>query len=620
LSDGTREDFDLYLTGCRTNNSIFLGGSASLLQASALLGVGTTIQSFALYGDISFASGCTLTDVVNHGILQNHSGSGNPAVLINGNFPNYGTLRDHPDNSTLIVNANGDLQNYGTWAAQTTNLTSTTSAQSIMFPQSNPCMSASLYDTNSTTAVHAVGDIWFQNCTLYFNHSTLVLDTAPNGIYTTNGNLNAVNFQSVAGNVINMSGGTLSNVAFQSITNTGTLTLATSLTVSGELINAGTIQNNYNSSSYLIVQGNLVNNGSVINHPDNAALRVRAYGNITNTGIWSCQYTDLYSTSAQSIMFPQAHPCMSPVFYALTGTSAIHAVGDIWFQNSSLNFNSRTLVLDSAPSGIYITNGNLSGVNIQSVVGNVINMSGGTITNTSFTGITNAGTLVYNGDGTISGDLVNNGYIQNNSNSNRTLTVQGSITNNGCIRDNPAGYTFVVKCGGNIVKSGIISCSQMFINGTADQTINRGGTLAPAVFYLVSELGNSQWFLNGSPSGYPSNSQISIPITSDDVLGTWQPYYPSTETWGRTITILPAELPAIPQSVWIEELQSGVAKLHWNEDPNAASYSIYVSDDPYSGFTLEWDNIIDPNPGNGTMEFTVATSEARKFFRVTARN
>ncbi|MCB5246824.1 MAG: hypothetical protein LHW57_02195 [Candidatus Cloacimonetes bacterium] len=450
LSDGTREDFDLYLTGCRTNNSTFLGGSASILQASAIRGVGTTIQSFALYGDISFASGCTLTDVVNHGILQNDSGSGAANVLINGNFPNYGTLRDHPDNNTLIVNVSGDLQNHGTWTAQTTNLVSTSSAQSIMFPQAHPCQSVSFNDTNSASAVRAVGDIWFQNCSLDFNSCDLVLDTAPSGLYITAGNLREVNIQSVAENVIDMSGGTLSSVTFQSITN--------------------------------------------------------------------------------------------------------------------------------------------------------------------------AGTLSYNGAGTIYGDLVNNGYIQNHTTpSSCILTVQGSITNNGWIRDNPSGNAFVVKCWGNIVKSGIISCSQMYINGTANQTVNRGGSLAPAVFYLVSELGYSQWFLNGLPSGY-TNTQISIPITNNDVLGTWQPYYPNTDTWGRTITIQAAGLPAIPQNVWMETIQPGEALLHWNEAANASSYGIYVSDDPYGGFTLLWDNIIDPNPGDGTVEFTISTTDARKFFRIVARN
>jgi hypothetical protein len=70
----------------------------------------------------------------------------------------------------------------------------------------------------------------------------------------------------------------------------------------------------------------------------------------------------------------------------------------------------------------------------------------------------------------------------------------------------------------------------------------------------------------------------------------------------------------------METIQPGEALLHWNEAANASSYGIYVSDDPYGGFTLLWDNIIDPNPGDGTVEFTISTTDARKFFRIVARN
>lgn len=386
-----------------------------------------------------------------------------------------------------------------------------------------------------------------------------------------------------------------------------------------DAVNHGILQNADNTSTALSISGDFANYGTLRNHPDVFLLTVNVDGTIQNDGIWAAQTTNISSASAQSIHFPQDHPCQSVNFIDTNSASTILAVGDLWFQNCSLDLNLATLVLDSAPSGLHIITGNLRDATIQSVAGNVIDMSEGTITNVAFQSITNAGTLTLASDITVAGDLVNNGYIQNYPESSRNLTVQGNITNTGSIGDNPSNFRLTLNCWGDIVQSGLFNCYRVYINGPGNQTINRGGSLAPDLFYLDAGFYVNQWFLNGSLSSY-TGTQISIPITSDDVLGTWQPYYSVTDTWGRTITIQAAGLPAIPQNVWLEPIQSGAALLHWNEALNASSYGIYVSDDPYGGFTLQWDHIIDPNPGDGTVEFTISTADARKFYRIVARN
>jgi len=473
LQEPGRLAFSIHLSNLLVQSCTFLGGTVSSLYATNLVASNSSFQSLDLNGLISFRSGCSLTNVINHAILQNDSNN-NYTLAVNGSFPNYGTLRNYPYSYNLTLDVYGNIQNYGTWTNHTTNLAST-SLQSICFPQTNPCQTSYLNDTVLGSAVQAVGDIWFENCNLDLNLAVLFLDAAPSGIYIANGNLRDVDLRSVLANTIQMNAPhTITNVSFQSITNTGILTLDGDHTVTGDLINSGTIRNNSNSVRQLTVNGNLSNSGTIQNHPNAYSFTLTAKANITNTGIWTCLQTNLSGTSDQTISFPPAFPFGGSYLTDTVQSSAviIRSGEDIRFNGTTIDLNGAQLIMPSGPRALIIRNGNLKEAAVQSSPQNLIDMNSGVIEYTSFTGITNLGTLTYNSNSTIYGDLLNLGIIQNNSNSDRILTVEGSINNQGSIRNFPGAYYLTLNSSGNINNIGIWSAQTLNLNGNSAQIIS----------------------------------------------------------------------------------------------------------------------------------------------------
>lgn len=473
LAGTSRQGYHLYLSAVQVSFCTIDGGSGSILQGTNMLASNSSFNGFFLYGDISFLGGCTLSNVVNYGTLQNYSNN-NYTVSIYGDFINNGTLRNNPNNYGLYLNMYGGITNQGVWTPNTTNMASG-AAQSICFPESFPCRSTYFNDTVSTSALLAVGDIWFVNSSLDLNNATLVLDSAPSGIHITDGNLRELTLQSVLQNVIVMSGAaTVAYVNFGSITNAGTLTLDGDQTVAGDMINTGTIQNNSNSNRQLTVNGNFTNSGTVRNHPSGFQCTIVIKGNLANTGIWTCNYTKLSGNAAQTISFPDAWPFAGAYFEDTVSASPVYiqAGENLKFCGTYIDFNGASLQMPSGARSLIIENGSLREVDILSSVENTVNMNSGTVEYVSFTGITNVGTLTYGSNSYIYGDLLNYGTIQNQNNSDRSLTVQGNIVNNGTFRNHPGGYTFTVNCTGNITNLDYWGTHTLNMTGTAAQSIS----------------------------------------------------------------------------------------------------------------------------------------------------
>jgi len=185
-------------------------------------------------------------------------------------------------------------------------------------------------------------------------------------------------------------------------------------------------------------------------------------------------------------------------------------------------------------------------------------------------------------------------------------------------RHDATSYNLTLYLGGDFVNYGTTNCYAIYINGTSDQQVLRGGVLTTSQFYLVSNIGSSLWYLNAAPTGY-NGSSINIPISTSSVLGQWQPYNQGTLTWGRIISIMIPEAPGAPPNLVISCME-GIMTLQWGQVLNAASYRVYESNLPDGSYSLFRDNVMDNNPDDGLVSISFPGNTTGRFYKVSSRN
>lgn len=581
-------------------------------------------------------------DLINSGTIRNNSNSVRQ-LTVNGNLSNSGTIQNHPNAYSFTLTAKANITNTGIWTCLQTNL-SGTSDQTISFPPAFPFGGSYLTDTVQSSAViiRSGEDIRFNGTIIDLNGAQLIMPSGPRALIIRNGNLKEAAVQSSPQNLIDMDSGVIEYTSFTGITNLGTLTYNSNSTIYGDLLNLGIIQNNSNSDRILTVGGNINNQGSIRNFPGAYYLTLNSSGNINNIGIWSAQTLNLNGNSAQIISFPLDHAFLGSYATDNVSSSPVILGSDCYFNSCTFDLNNATLDLTQGGNwDIYMGASTLRDVAVTCNSGSKLTLAnGGLLAYAGFQSIELSGLVTLQGAagfyleyvtsdlielaGTITlygnnffGTVINHGTVVNGTNNNYIFSVAQLLDNRGTVTNN-SSWQFYLHLAGNLLNLGTITCAQVLINGITDQTILRGGTINPTSFYLVSNIGTANWFLNGAQSIY-TGSQVAIPITNNSVLGTWKPQNTSSGAWGRNILISAGNDPEVPQNLRIEISGSNVI-LTWNESPYASSYRIYSSDSPNTGFAPEPGSVIDPLPGNGTVQFSMPVGSERRFYRVTAQN
>lgn len=157
--------------------------------------------------------------------------------------------------------------------------------------------------------------------------------------------------------------------------------------------------------------------------------------------------------------------------------------------------------------------------------------------------------------------------------------------------------------------------SPMYVNGTSDQYIRNAGTINwSGRFWLVSELGPSQWYFNGS---LYTGSYVTNYCVNPSNLGIWQPYL--DPVFGRQIIIGDGTTLSAPQNLTLTK-DSGILRLHWGQVPDALFYTVQASDSPDGSFAVLHQYVFDADLTDGLVTRNIEPAEQHRFFRVTAKN
>jgi len=466
----TNQPKTLYFDNVKISYADIAGISGSSVNGTNFWVLNTPISNLGLQGSIQFGDTCSLTNVVNYASIQNATGSGSVTLPIYGDFINHGTVAN-AGGYLFTVNAWDDVRNYGIWTAYRLNLYGD-DAQEISFGAAHPFAGFYLYDMNVTAGIYVVEeDLYLQCNAMNLDYSTLYLNPGGFDLHLNGTELIEANIVSDLDNILNMSNSArISNVAFQSITNAGIMNMLTNTSFSGSLVNNGTVQNTGASVS-LNVAGDVTNNGTICNS-GGYLLTVNGGGNLINNGVWSNYNTRLNSSSSQLIHFPPEHPYEGSNFYDLNADSEVHTDADLWFVNTSyIDSNYSTWRLDLGNWDLRLDNCLMVETNIHATEASVFTaVNGGYLASCTFQSMTVEGTLNLNSNTPFSGNLINNGIIQNHGNS-ITLSVTGNCVNNGSIQNN-GGYNIYVHVGGNAINNGSWSGYGLTLNGAATQLIH----------------------------------------------------------------------------------------------------------------------------------------------------
>jgi hypothetical protein len=462
----------VHFNNVRLYGSTITGMSNSVINGTDFWVENTPLTALRLEGVINFSGQITVTDVISYATLQN-SNSGNGALTVNGDFVNNGTVRNNPSGYSFTVNAWDDVRNYGTWTAQTLNLYGDDS-QEMSFGTAHPYSGQYFYDLNNAGGIYVVEDDLVINASyMDLNGSTLYLNPGGWNLNLNGTHLTEASIVSDLGNELNMaSSSKVSSVSFQSITNAGNLDLASNTQFSGDLVNGGIVQNREGSFT-LTVANNFTNNATVRNNPNGYVLNVTAGGSVVNNGSWNTNNLTLSGSLPQMIHFPPSHPFSGNTFYDTTPASHLYSDADLYFLNTGyIDTNGSIWQLDPGNINLTLDNSTLAEADIHSTLGSVLTaLNGGYLSTCSFQSVTFAGTVNLLSNATCSGNVVNNGTIQNHGGS-YNLYAGGSLTNNGTLRNNPSGYNLVTHVAGNVINNGVWSNYYLYLNGASDQTIH----------------------------------------------------------------------------------------------------------------------------------------------------
>jgi RHS repeat-associated protein len=528
-------------------------------------------------------------NLVNNGTIEDDTSGGDFHLRVNGNVANNGTIQ-HINDYDMRVSVSGNIVNNGTWTPYRTNLTGT-EARSV----TGNLLGGDVYFADN---FELLGNLSVQN--LYFNNKTITLNRDDiifnvSGTVNPNGVIEGTEHLNFAGTNFTMTDSTVSipnihidsdavsinrmtfngvphlklsssvvitdstfnipmefpasvNVSFRgSITFNDDLTVPsdaiirnnqyyTTITVNGNLVNNGTIEDDTSGYYFdLRVNGDVTNNG-IIQNTNSDDMQVSVSGNIVNDGTWTPYRTNLTGTEARSIT---GNLLGGDVYFA----DHFELLSNLNTQN--LYFNGKTITLNRddivfTVSGTVNPNGVVEGTEHLNFAGTTITMSRGTVNapNVHFDSDTvSISSVIFNGiphlkpastvviaDSTFNIPMAfpasvnvsfrgyttfNDGFtipsdatVRNNQ-SYTTITVNGNLVNNGTIEDDTSSGDFHLTVNGNVTNNGMIQHinaydMQVYVSGNIVNT----GTWTPYATNLTYNLPDTTTYqIRFSPDG-----------------------------------------------------------------------------------------------------------------------
>ena len=238
---------------------------------------------------------------------------------IHGDIVNNGIIRNYANSLTL--NIEGNLVNNGVWGNSYTNMCGTAD-QHFSCLNGNKFSGYSFTSTNTTANLIVDDMVYFDNVQVGFNNNSLVIPENStvkiHGQWLYQCNVTGAGESSVIyGEGIDISNSPyIQSVSLSNLTLSGSLRFDSGCSFYGNIVNNGTIVNNYYNFT-VDVYGDLFNNGNINNWANSFSLNL--YANITNNGGWSNSHTYMTGTTEQYVHLQDGN------YY----TGQMHFVSDI---------------------------------------------------------------------------------------------------------------------------------------------------------------------------------------------------------------------------------------------------------------------------------------------------
>jgi hypothetical protein len=490
-------------------------GSIDLLfHNNAMLYANCHIHNPTIRGCVSVRSVYFYGDVVVTDTLQNSFYHYD--LYVDGNIVNNGTIRNYPGSGYyLYLYVSQNIINNGVWSNTYTYLNGVTEQQ-VTCQNGSAFTSFQFISTNNTEPVVFYDDVRFSGTQIRFNNNSF--DIEPNStLYIHNGYLYQASVKGtgehskiIGVGQYNVDAPYFQYVGLENLTLDGVIKIFPGCSFSGSMVNDGYLCNNYYTYT-LDIYDHFVNNGTMTNYPGSGSyLHTRIYGNIENNNIWSTQSIDFKGTVDQQVSLAGGKTFEVPSIVSTKPAAKINALTNLTFVNSIINLNYDTLIMPNGTtlsmSGGYLQNAVVN--NDQSESGHYnFHLSNGTYTeNTNLINPRLTGTTLCKAT-TMSGDVVNDGIIENNYYT-YNLTIDGNIRNNGIIRNYiGSGNLLNVFIKGNLINNGQWLNSTTKMTGTADQFIYlHNGNIITGQLQFVSNIAVSpyQWYWNGATIATPN--------------------------------------------------------------------------------------------------------------------
>jgi hypothetical protein len=229
-------------------------------------------------------------------------------------------------------------------------------------------------------------------------------------------------------------------------------------------------------SRILTVNGNIINEGT-IEDGSSWTLAVNSAGHIYNSGTWNNYRLTFLDSVVQEISSAYAVP-FAPLEIVSLNPLGIKAKSDLEFQNCNIWMNSHPIDLTEERSmhisGGYLSSAYVTGAGTYSSI-SYLNMSNGAhLMATTLKNLVVNGTTDIGDDSCVfDGKVVNSGTLQNRVTWTYGLNINGDFDNLGTIRNNPDGRSLNINFNGaNLYNAGTWSGYMLTLSGTAVQNIS----------------------------------------------------------------------------------------------------------------------------------------------------
>jgi hypothetical protein len=447
IGDGNLNRENFYLNG----KTLVLGNHSIELR-KCLINSGTLTGDFHIKGNFRVDMNPSDTMVFIGNIVVDDTLTCNPyyggyaieKLKIIGDITNNGVVSDNdgdnPDDLSLLIT--GNIINNDLWTCNFVNLIGT--GTQYITQSAGKQFDSFFADLNPASKVQALSDITITK-DFNLNGTTLEMD---GHTFTINGWL----YNGFINNA-KLHDGYLQNIiSLDNLTIGGVVTVETNNVFKNSVVVNDTLQSKEyggGSSVYTVkVDGNIENNGVIRSYSPDDQLAIEITGNITNNGLWTCNFVNLTGTATQFI-YQSPGKQFDCSFSDLNAGSKVQALSNITI-TKDFNLYGATLEMEGATLTIkgwlyngFINNTILHNGFLQNITsrdnlvieglvtvesGNVFQKSvvvNDTLQSKEYSG----GSSVYNLS--IDGNIQNNGVIRNYSPDDQlSLEISGDIQNN----------------------------------------------------------------------------------------------------------------------------------------------------------------------------------------------